>query len=560
MKGKYKILILGLLFISTINQSVGQPSDELNADFPIENIKMHFSQKLLFPGDVLWFSIYCSNNLKPSEEISKLVFVELLNDKNISLIRKKILLNDGRAEGHFELPEDISTGVYYILGYTSWLKNFDEEWYFKDKIAVINPLQPYENSSAKIPASTRQIKTENTDYSIVKNRLVFNKREKVTLIIKQKNGESLSGAFSVSINKKEPRILLAPDLKQEDFTLPNSVITLPDYQGIRASGKLLDSLNKAVVNQELLLSFPGYGTDLSAYKTGKNGEFHFMLKPRQGSEDLVFILPSESMSVKLEDPFLNGLKNEPAASLSINEKSLKFIETKYQHWQLAQKFENIFYSNNIEKEEQIELSRFYSKPNKAIKFNEYILLDSVAEYFHELIPNVRFKSKKGNYYLTIMDREQMQILGENPGVFVDGVLYTNYNEIAQIPVDQIESIDILSEIYCYKDFVFDGIVNFHTKKANFFAVSRQKNMFRVIYPLTNESKIKFTAPIYNEIGLNSNKPDLRYLLYWSPKYNATEKNPISFYTSDVAGQFEIKITGFTSDGTWLELKDEVTVK
>ena len=116
------LLVAIILFCLTIS---GQEKDEQTlAQYPAEEIQVHLTQTFLFPGEVIGFKIYCTTPLFPELELSRIAFIELVSDRNASVLRKKILLEHGAGGGEFLLPDDLNTGIYTVLVYTNWLKNF----------------------------------------------------------------------------------------------------------------------------------------------------------------------------------------------------------------------------------------------------------------------------------------------------------------------------------------------------------------------------------------------------------------------------------------------------
>ncbi len=115
----------------------------------------------------------------------------------------------------------------------------------------------------------------------------------------------------------------------------------------------------------------------------------------------------------------------------------------------------------------------------------YISLDSLREYFYELVPSVRFTGRKGEFNISVIDRQTSTFIDEKPGVFLDGVRYDDYAAIAGLPAGEINRIVILPTTYYYKDFTFGGIVDIHTKKSDFNGVKPLPNMTRFLFPMVN---------------------------------------------------------------------------
>ena len=71
--------------------------------------------------------------------MSKLAYVEILNDKNKPVLQAKIALQEGFGTGSFQLPIDLASGNYKLRSYTNWMKNFSANYFFEKEITVVNP-------------------------------------------------------------------------------------------------------------------------------------------------------------------------------------------------------------------------------------------------------------------------------------------------------------------------------------------------------------------------------------------------------------------------------------
>ena len=131
-------ILLAAIILCCLAISGQEKDDQPLAPYPAEEIQVHLTQTYLFPGEVLGFKIYCTNPLFPELELSRIAFIELVSDRNTSVLRKKILLEHGAGDGEFLLPENLSSGMYTVLVYTNWLKNFGEKSFHRENILIIN--------------------------------------------------------------------------------------------------------------------------------------------------------------------------------------------------------------------------------------------------------------------------------------------------------------------------------------------------------------------------------------------------------------------------------------
>jgi len=147
---KFKPVILFLihfLFLQGVfSQAPLNMTDYLKENFlgyiksvPREEIYIHSDRDEYISGEDLWFNIYLIDrqSFKPSGG-SKIAYFELLNQENRPVVQKRIRLDEGFGPGQIVLPDTLSTGIYTIRAYTSWMKNFLPYNCFMKDIKIYN--------------------------------------------------------------------------------------------------------------------------------------------------------------------------------------------------------------------------------------------------------------------------------------------------------------------------------------------------------------------------------------------------------------------------------------
>lgn len=106
-----------------------------------EKIFVHTDKKTYLAGEFVWFKLYyVEGYTHQAIQLSRVAYVELLNEKNQPLAQAKISLKKGEENGSLYLPLNMPTGTYKLRAYTSWMKNFGPESFFEKSLAVINSL------------------------------------------------------------------------------------------------------------------------------------------------------------------------------------------------------------------------------------------------------------------------------------------------------------------------------------------------------------------------------------------------------------------------------------
>jgi hypothetical protein len=143
------LLVLALQWVSIIVYSQEMASDPVIDKFKSytgktinEKLFLHTDKEFYVAGEIIWFKLYYADGTthKPME-ISKLAYVEMMNDKNEAVVQAKVSLLPGDKAGSFYLPVSLPTGYYAVRAYTNWMKNFDAAYFFEKKITVVNTLK-----------------------------------------------------------------------------------------------------------------------------------------------------------------------------------------------------------------------------------------------------------------------------------------------------------------------------------------------------------------------------------------------------------------------------------
>ena len=155
-------IVLGLMSIPCLWGQPGEVSwDEFQGNFttyvslqPEEDLFVHTDKPAYAVGETLWMSIYALDGaLHSPTSLSKIVYVELLDEQANPILQEKCLLESGRGAGSFFLSAQLASGVYLLRAYTSWMKNEQAPFYFEQRIPIVNVTAPPQPSQTPQPAA-----------------------------------------------------------------------------------------------------------------------------------------------------------------------------------------------------------------------------------------------------------------------------------------------------------------------------------------------------------------------------------------------------------------------
>ena len=96
-----------------------------NRFYPQEKVYIHMDNRSYFLGDTIWFKAYVVEaNTHELTTMSKILYVELLNESGVLLECKKLQVENGMCHGEFALDEEYRTGYYELRAYTRYMLNF----------------------------------------------------------------------------------------------------------------------------------------------------------------------------------------------------------------------------------------------------------------------------------------------------------------------------------------------------------------------------------------------------------------------------------------------------
>ncbi|MBX2941397.1 MAG: hypothetical protein KF860_03550 [Cyclobacteriaceae bacterium] len=123
-----------------------------NEIFPQNKLVLTFNQPEYAPGDTVFFKAYLLNeDLMPikGRQVASLVLVD--EDGN-EAIRESFTISNGAAVNQTVLPNDLNGGVYKLVAYTNWMKNFSSKMYFSQilHVASENYFEPKQDQPVKM--------------------------------------------------------------------------------------------------------------------------------------------------------------------------------------------------------------------------------------------------------------------------------------------------------------------------------------------------------------------------------------------------------------------------
>ncbi|MDB5120821.1 MAG: hypothetical protein JWN56_2039 [Sphingobacteriales bacterium] len=286
--------------------------DKYRAEYPQEKVHIHLDKPYYAIGDNIWFKAYVVNAEKNQlSNLSKILYVELINEKDS--VKQSVMLDvkAGLAWGDFTLTDSLREGNYRIRAYTTWMRNFGNEYYFDKTISIGNSVSNniYTDANytfSKIGANNHKVVAD-IKYTyldgipVSKKEVTYDVQLNFRSVAKGKGTTDSIGNFKITFNNNQPFILksgkILTIIKLEE-SMVSKIIPIKatsndvDVKFFPESGDLVAGLRskvafKAVGADGLSIPISGFISDNSAakvseFETEHAGMGSFALFPEAG--------------------------------------------------------------------------------------------------------------------------------------------------------------------------------------------------------------------------------------------------------------------------------------
>ncbi|MGI4728673.1 MAG: hypothetical protein ACRYGB_08890 [Janthinobacterium lividum] len=358
MKSKKFITVVVLLFaIIFAGFAVRQDDDPLKKilmqlqkftdNYPVEKVHIQLDKPYYAIGDQIYFKAYTTIGSKHQPSgLSKILYVELINDKDSIKQSLRLPLTAGISWGNFALTDTLQEGNYRIRAYTQWMRNFGEDYYFDKTISVGNSISntvfttvnyqfTTDNGLQRINAVIHYADLDNKPYA--DKPVTYRVQLDFKTVLKGKGTTDASGNLSLNFSNPQPGSLKSGQIITSLTTDPKKVVvkTVPikatssdvDVQFFPESGNLVNGIRskvafKAVGADGLGVNIKGSvvnnaNVELARISTQHLGMGTFSLFPESGKSYSAKITFPDGSEKTLELPkasdqgFVLSLNNDP---------------------------------------------------------------------------------------------------------------------------------------------------------------------------------------------------------------------------------------------------------
>lgn len=571
---RYNFRLIGLLLLTFNVQGHAQTGNNPDWSVVSERVILQTDRDIYIAGEELFFSADCFTGAGRSlPQLSNILYVELIDcSTRTPALRKKYKIRDFRVSNTLVIPPEINTGVYLLRAYTLYMQNFPPGSFANHYISILNPVNPApqgvvfrsagETGSAgtvehadRAYADNSMISSESPahEMEIETNKSVVHPGEQVQVRYGA-NGESLCGVATVRVVLKGTTLADPPGVpmhfsENNRPPVPPTPDYIPEIRDLSLRGILRDKTSlEPLAGQDVYASVLFNNPQLHISRTNEKGEFIVTLNNLTGVND-IFITPetgdpnSKEKEILIRMPFSAEVPFTGSIPLVLTSGQREVLEIMYANFQIQEKF-------GSKKEDQAPTrNRVHTfnidGPKTTVKSEDYVRMENLREMFSEIVPNVSIRKNGHRFAFTVSDQNGNALPG-TPLVLLDHVPVFDLNALLEIPVSEIEKVDVINTTYLLGINSINGIVMITTKNSNFGGMTFSGPATFLEFQALEKS----ADPAPPAQDVTEDTPDFRTTLYWNPEAPLSgNRGSVEFTASDRKAEYLICIMGYAADGT-----------
>ncbi len=488
---------------------------------------------------------------------SRVLYVELIMPNGTPLVQSKVLL-DTSTSGSLLIPEGLSSGSYYLKAYTRWMRNCGPENFVYTSLRIYDPYNEQVLPVDTLGWEPRSVETLLSQPEMHGSDMLecllakdsYGTREEVVVDLNW-NFSYAPANLTISVARsglQGDQSYFRPGCSEDKQGASD---ILPETQGLSLTGQAVSFTDRtSAPYATIYVSVLGGDRDFFCNYSDSAGRFYFSFPGYAGERDLfvsAYHSEIDDLELLIDRDFSQDALQLPSYPVRLNDTLTELITEMSVNAQVSQQY----YPKQvlIQETQAPEELLFYGKPTSSIKFDDFVNLPTLEEYFVEVVPQVAVR-RSGGVRRLIIQGEHPDLSIYPPLLMIDGVAIFNIEAVLAVSPRLIDRVEIVNAPYIRGNVSFGGIISLISKNNDLGYIDLPSSGLLVNYRM-----LDLSASDTIQYGIQDPRlPDVRNTLYWNPglELNSTTGKRISFRTADLKGEYEILIRGIDSTGKYVE--------
>lgn len=522
-----------------------QQSADVVTSVSQERIYLQTDKPYYAAGDTVWFRAHLvdAETYEPVSR-SRFVYIEL-HDQDADTLMQRIMVrcdDDGVFANALPLPETLRGGVYTLVAYTQWMRNFPAEQFCYQPLTIVGGKRVRGHR-----ISEEVLSKYGAGVSISGNASTDRAPMTLSIDVRDRNGNPLKGIYALSVADYD---VVKPDslfgdirqslLRQQLSNTPDTIgfLTFPYQKEQLITGRIKGTLRSKIKNPHLLVVNTRTG-ERHEFELGDSTRFALSVDNPEGS---TFLL--EGTSSRGGTSFIKLIVD-----------SLTFPKVKLPKYALA----------SVAADTAIIQRMAQRQPSyDGIMLDEVVTTGThrpIKSRVSHMLGAPSFMLTEGHPKLKAIRNVEtlLRTMGVQRRIAPNGVtnffahifIVDEHGEPQQTSIDFISPSDI-KQFDMYPGFrrpPQPDVIVIQLKPGVMHRVESKPNMMAV-KQLGYSLPMEFHSPQYTGESIDTHT-DVRTTLYWNPsvKTGADGNASVTFFASDTSRRYLVTIEGVSDDGT-----------
>lgn len=533
------ILLVGLFFVAQVSVSFAETTSFV-----------HINKSFYCVGEEIQFSLYLPTEFKTHDVSIKVALLDSKGNVKSSFFKKS-----GKASqvsGTFKIPYSYMPDMYYLQFRSAKKSDKTEIVYAEVAIPIYNFLENI------IPANAQKLDAMPASDAFNSNGLTIDvnlpeiiqqgQNVNSSINVKNANGSPVASEISVSIVNEDiaGQSIIGNTSIISGSAIQNAVTDIETE--VYALGRIIDK-NGSPIESNIVGAYSTLENRFLFTNSNANGEFFLSLFPFEGNKPVQIIGYHEDH----EDIIVQKQTSYPIVDpkpFYFNDKVKSYLELT----RIRKKLEQHFGLEQVETEEkgnQFNVNTLKSDASYDIR--EYETFENIASFFKEVLTPLRFRVTDGIYeafmYNPKEKRTAKKYFSGRPLFIVNGMLTRDGNFIANLPLDQIETVELFFSPSAlrtqFNAFGRYGVVKINSSDPNLRVPDAELSDLIIANGLSD-----YGSANSERAAIPSNVPDLNPQVYWKSNVMTTAQGDygFSYKQPDDEGSYTVTIVARDEKG------------
>jgi hypothetical protein len=321
---------------------------------------------------------------------------------------------------------------------------------------------------------------------------------------------------------------------------------LPESRGLELSGRVVDRKTKEGAADVLtVLSVIGEHPQIHPCRTDSAGHFRVALRNLQGMETLFIGVQEgdqQDLEIAVNQDFSPNIPDIQPVALRYDSALHHTLESLYVSKQVRDRYRELPTEERLAAQPIPALPLNMGTPDMSINVEEYVLLPTMEEVIHNIVPDVSVQRLQGKPNISVYEARALA-MHRTPLILLDYAVVFDIEAFLKVSPRKLRRFDVYEGSYYLGEERFDGIVSVTTNTNNFAGYPFSQYGAFVRYA-TFQPPLGVRAINHESLAWPSHLPDFRSVLYWHP--DAALSSHIQ--AGDQPGPYHVRLSGMTLDG------------